>query len=90
MKHAAFNQPLLKLRAQAPRQGGFILLALLIIVTLMLFYVAASSRTLYQLQRELTALERTQVKRLTHSPTAAEVITVSPPNEVAPAKSPAP
>jgi len=65
-----------------------VIAALLIIVTLMLLYVLASSRVLSQLQRELTALERTQVKRLTNSPPAAAATTVSPSNVSAPAKSP--
>lgn len=73
-----------------PRQRGYIMLALIVIVTLMLFYVAACSRTIYQLQRELTALERAQVKRLTHSPPAVAMNAELPANEFAGAKSPAP
>lgn len=73
MKHAAFHRSPALGRRRTPRQRGFIMLALLVIVTLMLFYVAASSRTLYQLHREITALDRLQVKRLTNSPPAAAI-----------------
>lgn len=66
-----------------PRQRGYIMLALIVIVTLMLFYVAACSRTIYQLQRELTALERAQVKRLAHSPPASAAASDLPPSGVA-------
>lgn len=83
MKHSdiSFMTPRRKPRATGKR--GFIMIALLIIVTLMLFYVVASSRVLYQVQRELTALERSQTKRLTNSPPAAVVVSELRTNEIA-------
>ena len=64
MKQLILNRPNGECHPRKSTQQGYIMLALLVIVALMLFYIAASSRTLYQLQREITALERTQVKRL--------------------------
>lgn len=70
MKHADFNSAPARL-THSHQQRGFMMIALLVIVALMLMYVAASSRTLYQLQRDLSTLDRIQVKRLAHSPPAA-------------------
>ncbi len=87
MKQLDLNGPNRKFRPRKGDQQGYIMLALLVIVALMLFYIAASSRTLYQLQREITALERTQVKRLANSPVAASATAGQLTNAAAPAAS---
>ena len=85
MKHLSLSRPNRKCHPRKGARQGYIMLALLVIVALMLFYIAASSRTLYQLQREITALERTQVKRLANSPAAANPTARQLTNAAAPA-----
>ena len=52
-------------------QGFFLVVVMIILATIMLIYLAANSRRLANLKREIRLVEQKQVQRLNRSPAVA-------------------
>jgi uncharacterized membrane protein len=52
-------------------QGFFLVVVMFILATIMLIYLAANSRRLINLKREIQLVEQKQVQRLNRSPSVA-------------------